>query len=539
MRPVQGCGARMTMKRPEPDAYDRVLYPGHALAQAHPDRLATTATLFGMKPPEVPRCRVLELGCGDGLNLISVALGWPESECVGIDLALAGIAKGCEIIREIGLKNVTLLQRSILDIDRDFGRFDFIIAHGVYSWVPPEVRDKLLGICRENLVDNGVAYVSYNAYPGSRQREMVREMMRYHVAEFTEFHQRVEQARALIEFLAEHARTEGDVYRSVLDTERDRIRSFADSALFHDDLAEENAPVYFYQFVEHAARHGLQYLSEAHFTETQAGVFPADVVAVLNQMADSLIAKEQYLDFLKGRRFRQTLLCHAACELDFIPRPERMAQFSFASPLRTDASRAELRSFAAVTFAGPVKSSISTNNPLIKAALAELGEAWPRAVHFRDLLAAAHDAFRGNDARGATGADDDARVLGDMLLRAYAGGIVEVYGHPPRFAVQPGERPVASPLARLQNREDGRVTNLRHYNIEIENPLGRYLLGRLDGSRDRAALLADLAALVDSGVVTMHADGGRVGHGERVREALAAEVERQLADLGVRALLVA
>ena len=528
----------MAMNRPELDAYDTVPYPGHALAQAHPDRLATIATLFGMKPPE-SRCRVLELGCGDGLNLISVGLGMPEAECVGIDLALSGIARGREIIREIGLKNVTLLQRSILEIDRNFGQFDFIIAHGVYSWVPPAVRDKLLGICGENLAENGVAYVSYNTYPGSRQREMVGEMMRFHVAEFADPAQQIAQARALIAFLAEHARTEGDVYRSLLKHEQERIEGFADSSLFHDDLAAENAPVYFHQFVGHAARHGLQYLSEAHFTETQAGVFPADVVAVLNQMADSLVAKEQYLDFLKGRRFRQTLLCHAVCDLDRIPRPERMAQFSFASPLRTDSARSELPSRAVVTFAGPLKSALSTNNPLIKAALALLGETWPRAVHFQDLLAAGRAACGRLNGRDGASVDEDVRVLGDTLLRAYAGGIIEVYGRPPRFALQPGERPVASPLARLQSREDGRVTNLRHYNIEIEHPLGRYLLGRLDGSADRAVLLDDLAALVESGALTMPSAGTPSRDGRHVREVLAAELERQLKDLAEHALLVA
>ncbi len=532
-------GLWVTMKRPESDAYDQIRYPGHALAQAHPDRLATIAALFGMKPPEVSHCRVLELGCGDGLNLISVGLGLPEAECVGIDLAPSGITRGWEILREIGLKNVTLSQRNILDIDPDFGQFDFIVAHGVYSWVPPEVRDKLLSICKENLAENGVAYVSYNTHPGSHQREMVREMMRYHVAEFAEPAQRIDQARALIEFLAEHSRTEGDVYRSVLKQERERIRGFADSSLFHDDLAEENAPVYFYQFVEHAARHGLQYLSEAHFTETQAGVFPAEVVAVLNQIADSLVAKEQYLDFLKGRRFRQTLLCHAACELDRIPRPERMARYYLASPLRSDSPPLDVRTPAVVAFAGPLKSSIRTNNPLIKAALTALGEAWPQAAHFHDLLAGARASCgRGNGHDGPS-IDEDVRVLGDLLLRAYAGGIIEVYGHPPRFALQPGERPVASPLARLQIREDGKVINLRHYNIEIENPLGRYLLQRLDGSQDRAALVGHLAALVESGDLSIQAGGTSVQNGRQARGLLAAELERQLTDLAERALLVA
>src|SRR5262245_7165996 len=117
-----------------PNTYDAVLYPGYALTQSHPDRLATLATLFGLAPADVSRCRVLELGCGDGINLISIALSLPEAECVGIDLAAVGIGKGQAIVQELGLKNVTLRQLDLMEVDRDFGQFDFIIAHGVYSW---------------------------------------------------------------------------------------------------------------------------------------------------------------------------------------------------------------------------------------------------------------------------------------------------------------------------------------------------------------------------------------------------------------------
>jgi cyclopropane fatty-acyl-phospholipid synthase-like methyltransferase len=145
-----------------PTPYDTVFYPGYAMEQAHPDRLATLATLFGMRPADVSRCRVLELGCGDGLHLIAVALGLLEAECVGIDLAAAGLCKGQEVIRELGLTNVTLRHMDLMEVGRDLGQFDYIIAHGIYSWVPPEVRDKLLTICKENLAANGVAYVSYN-----------------------------------------------------------------------------------------------------------------------------------------------------------------------------------------------------------------------------------------------------------------------------------------------------------------------------------------------------------------------------------------
>jgi hypothetical protein len=216
-----------------------------------------------------------------------------------------------------------------------------------------------------------------------------------------------------------------------------------------------------------------------------------------------------------------------------------MAQFSFASPLRTDAPPGELQSRALVPFTGPLKSSISTDNPLIKAALAALGQAWPQAVHFHDLLAAARAACGEGAGQDSPRHEDEVRVLGEMLLRAYAGGIIEMHGHPPRFSSRAGERPVASPLARLQSLEADQVVNLRHYNIAVENPVGRFLLGRLDGSRDRAALVGELAALVESGALTMPTEGTPVHDERQVRERLAAELERQLKDLAERALLVA
>lgn len=518
------------------NTYDTVLYPGYALQQAHPDRLAVLARLFGMTPADVSRCRVLELGCGDGMHLIAVALGLPEAECVGIDLAAAGLRKGQEVVRGLGLTNVTLRQLNLMDVGRDFGQFDFIIAHGLYSWVPPAVRDKLLAICHDNLAANGVAYVSYNAYPGSHFRDLVREMMRYHVSEFTAPQQQVEQARALIRFLAE-AGTEPTLYQTILHKELERITAFRDSSLFHDDLAEYNTPVYFYQFMEHAQRYGLQYLAEADFSETQTGIVSRAVVDVLNQIADSIIAKEQYLDFLRGRRFRQTLLCHTEREIDYTLRLDTIADFYIASPVRPDAADLDLQSRHTVAFLGPKKAVLHTDSPLIQAALVTLSEAWPQALHFNTLLAAARAACGRGAVESAASIDEDADILEDALLRAYAGSVIEFYSHPPRFVLQPGEYPVASPLARLQSREGSRVTTLHHHNITIEDPLGRYFLQLLDGTRNRAALLDDLARFVVADGAGEPTNGQPVEEPEAVRQRLVTALERKLAELARLALL--
>ena len=520
-------------------AYDAVPYSGHALAQAHPDRLATIAMLFGMRPAEITSARVLEIGCGDGLNLTSVALSLPEAECIGIDLAAAGIRKGRERARALGLKNIELRQLDIMNVGESVGRFDFIIAHGIYSWVPETVRDKLIIICNQNLADNGVAYVSYNTYPGGHMRDMAREMMRFHVSEFNDPQQRVTQARSLIKFIID-AGSEPDLYRMVLQKELDRITEFADSSLFHDDLSEYNAPVYFYQFAEHAKCHGLKYLSEAHFFEIQTGIFPGRVAEVLNRISDSALAKEQYLDFLKCRRFRQTLLCHHDRPLDDNPRPEKVNSFYIASPIRAADANARLDSRDQLTFAGPKNSSLQTDNPLIKVAISALGKAWPKAIHFQELLAQARGSCERRSSCEIASADNDARILGELLLRAYAAGIVEFTLVPPRLATGPTEKPIASPLARLQSLEGTEVVNLRHYNLRVEDPLTRRLLQLLDGSRDRDALLDDLVSFVKSGAAAVETDNGAItDNAEEVRCFLAVELERKLAEVAEMGLLMA
>src|SRR5439155_7139696 len=173
-----------------------------AFPQTHPDRMAAVARIFGLSPPNVAACRVLELGCASGGNLIPMAFNFPGSEFLGIDLSRRQVEQAHPAMAALLLRNIRIECASILDIDKDWGTFDYIICHGVFSWVDPIVQDKILQIAAENLSPEGVAYVSYNTYPGWHMREMVWHMMRYHAGQFARPEEQVEQARALLKFLA-------------------------------------------------------------------------------------------------------------------------------------------------------------------------------------------------------------------------------------------------------------------------------------------------------------------------------------------------
>jgi len=214
-------------------SYDVVPYPSFPFPQSHPDRLATLATLFGMRPPPVKRCRVLELGCASGGNLIPMAVELQESTFVGIDLSIRQLAEGQAAIEALGLQNIQLMHMNILDVPADCGQFDYIIAHGVYSWVPPAVQDQILAICKQHLSPNGVGDVSYNTYPGWHFRGMIRDMMRYHAGQFPELRMRMEHARALLAFLAKSVPADHDVYGMLLKRELEWVSRTPDPYLFH------------------------------------------------------------------------------------------------------------------------------------------------------------------------------------------------------------------------------------------------------------------------------------------------------------------
>ena len=523
----------------DPNPYNELLYSGYPYPQTHPDRLATLATLFGMNPAPVESCRMLELGCGEGANLIPMALVLPGSEFIGIDLAQRPISKGTGMVEALGLRNITLRQMDVLNLPSNLGPFDYIIAHGLYSWVPANVQDKILSVCKKNLAPEGVAYVSYNTYPGGHLRQMTREMMLFHVRHVADPEARLGQARGFLKSLSE-SRTESDAYKILLEQEADRVLTRADEALFHDDLASVNTPVYFYQFMEHAERHGLQYLTEARLAESQVSISPPTDESA-NSIAGDVVAKEQYFDFLQCRTFRQTLLCHREIQLAGGLKPESIRKFYLASSALPISVKPDIASVGVVEQFRVVGGAvISADHPLAKAALMRLGEVWPQSLAFDPLL---------GEARALTGShrgDQDPRqseeetvALCKLLLAIYGVDLLELRTYRPNFLAVVTERPSVSPLARLQARHGSIVTTLRHTSIELKDNLARHLLGLMDGTRDRAALRAELTAAVESSEVNRGKDASAQSEGQRALAIDCDELEQKLSELARLALLIA
>ncbi len=519
-----------TMDKPELTEYDRVTYPGYTHPQTHPDRMAVLGTLFGLSPAPVTACRVLELGCGDATNLLPMVWALPQSRFVGVDLAPTPISRGNRICRELGLTNARLVQTDLSEITSDWGSFDYVIAHGLYSWVPAPVRENLLRVCRDLLSPNGIAFVSYNTFPGFHLRRMLREMMFFHVQGLPSATERVDQAQALARFLGGGQQTR-DEYRLWLKAECDRVLDHAEGHLYHDELAPVNEAFYFTEFVEAASRFGLQYLAEADFFEMWDDVFEDSIRETLKSLGRNRVVREQYLDFLKCRRFRQTLLCRAEARLTAEPGLESVAGLRVSSPAACEQAMPDLRPGVNCAFETPKGAKCQTDLPLGKAALAILGATWPASLPFGELLEQVReDLAREGIAVAGTEACRD--VLGGFLLRLYRRSVVEFHVYQPPLAREVGDRPLAPPLVRWQAAHGDWVTSLLHIAVKVEDEIGRTMLTWLDGTVDREQLRRRLWELLKEKKMS----GMETAEDEKAQqelEARLAEKLRQLARLGL------
>ncbi len=330
-------------------SYDAMPYPGRFIPSTHPDRMATMAILHGMEPPPVDRCRVLELGCADGGNLFTIAQALPEASFLGVDLSPRQVDEGRATAQALGAANVDLRSLDLAEIDDTYGPFDYIICHGVYSWVTAAVRERILGICSRNLAANGVAYISYNVYPGWGRRGILREMMLYHTRGITGPAARVQQARALLDFLSREATPQDGSYAHYLREEGREFARFPDTYIFHEHLAEDNHPVFFHEFVAAAASAGLRYVGDSAFSPEESRL-SADFHQVIGRLGSDVVRRGQYVDFALNRTFRQSLFCRSGVLTYDRPDPEAVRSLRLAALARPEHPKPDLLSEAREPF---------------------------------------------------------------------------------------------------------------------------------------------------------------------------------------------
>ncbi len=488
-------------------SYDELPYDGGCVQSSHPSRMRAMGRLFGLDAPDPAHARVLELGCGGGSNIIPLAYGLPNAAFVGIDLSPRQIEIATERARQLGLTNLRLEAMDIQDATAIEGTFDYIICHGVYSWVPEAVRHAILSLVRQKLSPNGIAFLSYNTLPGWHLRRAVRDMMVYHGRYFPETEERTSQARALVDFVADAtAILSPDVpglaiHGAAIGSVRSLIANFPDYYVAHEFLESDNKAFYLYQFVDHVDAAGIQYLGDANFSAMVSYNLPAEVAATLERISVTNVALEQYRDFLVNRTFRHSLLCHADIELRREIPGELAREFSFrvshGPDDRTDSPNSAPGADGRLIAIGSAAREV----------VGALRNVYPAALTFPELRELVSD--------GATPRDDE--EFGRLLLSLLAHDIVEIHAGPMSDPPRVGERPKAWPPAMLFGLDGLAVPSRFHQSLSI-NAAGRKILELLDGTRTVAEILLESHTRLAQPGMTFAADDGTVDGPDLTRE---------------------
>jgi len=463
-------------------AYDRSPYPDYAFWATHPDHLGMFGRLFGLSVADPDGCAVLEIGCAVGGNLIPMAIASPGSRYVGVDLSAVQIERARATAQAVGADNVTFFQGDFRDLPPDLGPFDYVVCHGVFAWVTPETQTALLAFIREHLAPSGVAFVSYNTYPGQHMVDMVRKLMHLHTANAPDVATRDQQALAMLRFMQrQSARNPGDWRQGFFEQELRKIDG-DDPALFeHDYFAVESHPVYFVDFVSAATSAGLAYLADANPWQMYLDNQPKDIIETLKPI-ESVVLQGQYLDFIYHNRYRETLLCRGDAPLSRDLGAQRIQGMHVAHALAREPSLTGLHAGLTVDIQLPRGSAIAVSQPILRLALHRLwrhGRAAPSLVQLARELEDDLRAHRFDEPGGAALFDR----LCTQLLRAFFANAVRLSLRATPAASSIPERPMTG---RYQRRQAGqgrdRIVNLIHETFE-STPAMHTLLPLMDGTR--------------------------------------------------------
>jgi hypothetical protein len=450
-------------------AYDLVRYPSWPIPETHPAALSVFAALYGLTFVPHERCRVLEIGCGEGVNLMSMAVTAPKAEFVGIDLAETAIATGLEAAAAAGLANVTLRAQDLLATGPDLGQFDYIVAHGLYAWVPEPVRAAMMRLIGKSLSPEGLAYVSYNAHPGCRLREVLRDIMLDATRGLDDPSERLEAAHAVLRRQI-GLWSEADPFQRALIVEAGDMLKRPPQVLFHDELGPIYAPQLLRSVVEAARAEGLDYVCDATGKLNAEALWPSERFEAAQPFTGGdWLRFEQFVDFTDIRAFRSSLFCRAGRPIDrrFVPdRVRGLWASAEIALLKQDPDGFVFRAANGAEFGTRIASFADF--------LARLGLAFPASLPFDDIAGAPE--------------------IVEGLLKLFTSGLAALSTRPARFVLTPGERPVASPLTRAQvSRGETHLASLRHKPVQMENAMSRAFIALLDGTRTRQDLAAAVA----------------------------------------------
>ena len=483
--------------------YDAIPYPSHSYPQSSPAHLNGVAKLFGLSPVDLKTAKILEIGCASGGNIIPLAARFPEAEFIGIDLSKTQTDMAKSKAETLELSNIKFISNSIVEHNFKREKFDYIITHGVYSWVQSNVQQRILKICGENLSKNGVAFISYNTLPGWNAVKTIRDMMLYHGQNFDDPAQKVLEARNMLKFVADNMKAETGPYKETLEAEISMLQNVSDNYLLHDHLEAVNEPCYFHEFAAKATIQGLSYLGDADLPYMFLGNYNEKVSGTLMQMDDA-VRQEQYLDFINNRRIRMSLLVKEGAEINRNITPERLEglryilNYQLAKPI----DMAQLGKVEELDLIGMRNTNLKANikGRVTCAAVVEMLRALPNRLNMEETVEATSKVLA--DVKHETIDQELKGLFFEFLFK----GILSITSDDVAPVAEITQQPSVFYPAILQGQSMDMVANLNHEMVKLSNDQ-RLVLQYVNGKNSIEQICAYVKNHIEKDELTLNADG--------------------------------
>ena len=480
-------GSQVLMN-PLESPYNKIPYHGTLIPLTSPDHSALCARWHQFAAPPLQHVHCTELGCGDGANLLALAFYNPVSTFLGIDNSSVQVDLARHAANTLNLGNVDFLHKDVREFESaTVPPSDYIIAHGLYSWVPEDAREAILSFCSENLKPSGLAYISYNAQPGWATRNLVREtLLRSPSVREAPVQRKAERAIQVAANLLEDLPSRDYAAAVVLANELERVRDGAPFYVLHEYLAETSQGFWLREFVEAARSHGLDYIADAQFCRWEGRIDPALRASLARRSSDQ-VEQEETADLLGDRYFHASILSRADAVRNPTSRDELWRQVHIATSLGAISDQLDLAEGVVERFSGAGGAEITLQASITKAAIALLCAQWPRGCTLQQMHERAGQLLQQYSFPIRT---DSESQLRDDLTTLFEAGQIDLRLHEPEYDISIPEHPAAHALARFEAGHRNALSTPFHLPIPFE-PAAMALVRELDGCRSQAELSRD------------------------------------------------
>ena len=281
-----------------------------------PNHLRIVQLLNGQRPPDRDaKYRCLEIGAGSGVGLAVIAASDPNGEFVAVDYMPGHIAAGAQFGRAAKMTNIDFVEADIVELvnsnDHDLGEFDYIICHGVYSWVGPQVREAILALLRKSLRPGGLLFFGYNSLPGWTMTGPAQKL----ISEFGKSAAGAVQDRVVgaFDFVNQMARLEAKFLDpdqipvlgrkasdGVADLGGNEIRYLA-----HEYFSEQWSPEYFIDVARELAAEKMDFVGSATMTDLFSPMVATEPQRQLLANVPDKLMVEQLKDYFSPQMYRR------------------------------------------------------------------------------------------------------------------------------------------------------------------------------------------------------------------------------------------